>query len=67
MKLSHIKHKKAYADRLVDDFGHLRRKLVRLSYLLDDQEEFYKAIYTLEECVLDLAEVISSGESTTDK
>ena len=58
MKLSHIKHKKAYADRLIDDYEHLRRKLVRLSYLLDNQEEFYKALYTLEECVLDLADTI---------
>lgn len=65
MKLSHIKHKKAYADRLIDDYRHLQRKLVQLSYLLDNQEEFYKAVYTLEECVLDLAEVIRNGESTT--
>ena len=45
-----IKDRKHYSEKLLGDVQYLRRKLIKLSYLLDkqDSEDLYFAIYQVE-------------------
>lgn len=45
-----IKDRKHYSEKLLGDVQYLRRKLIKLSYLLDKQEaeDLYFAIYQVE-------------------
>lgn len=46
----HIRDKAKYGAKLIGDVQYLRRKLIKLSYLLDKQEseDLYFAIYQVE-------------------
>ena len=45
-----IKDRKHYSEKLLGDVQYLRKKLIKLSYLLDkkDSEDLYFAIYQVE-------------------
>lgn len=46
----HLKDKAKYTAKLLGDVQYLRRKLIKLSYLLDkkDSEDLYFSIYNVE-------------------